>query len=347
MVDSRLVEIKTPQARSLEKSGLAWFMEDDNHDYIAPELLQVDQAEIIAYEKNGQDLYNLMIEVAEEVLQKNLLHEIGIPDVAAPLLRYSMANERHLHLLGRFDFAGGLDGQAIKLLEFNADTMSLLPETALLQPYLKELLPRRQRNNSFQFNRVQSRIEFRLEEIIKTTGRTYPSLLGSSLGYEEDVINVDVVLDCASKVGCTDVQNVNLEQVIFSPQEGIFVEVNPEEYIRYDLWYKMVPWEWMLFEEPALFQDLSQIILNQQAIVLNPAFTILLQSKGLLKYMYDRYADHPALLVTSFSEQSFKDLRVVEKPVFGRIGENVKIYQGSVYPSASNEGDYGHFKKIY
>ena len=34
------------------------------------------------------------------------------------------------HLYGRFDLSGGLDGKPIKLIEFNADTATCIPETA-------------------------------------------------------------------------------------------------------------------------------------------------------------------------------------------------------------------------
>ena len=57
----------------------------------------------------------------------------------------------------------------------------------------------------------------------------------------------------------------------------------------------------MIYEEPELLDDLRAIILNQLAIVINPAFTTLFQCKALMKYIYESNPGHPNLLRTEFS----------------------------------------------
>ena len=347
MVDSRLVEIGAPSVRSFEKSGLGWFVEGENHDYIAPELLQVEESELMQFERTSQELYQLLIQTAEEVYRRDLLVDLGIPPQAKDLIGYSLREEKELHLIGRFDFAGGLNGGIPKMLEFNADTCSLIPETCLVQPYQKDLLPRKHRRSAYQFNRLQSKLELQLQRMLQARPQLHPSFLVSGLGHMEDIINLDVVADVAEKVGFADVQQVNLEQLVFSPEEGIFLEINPGEYAKFDFWFKMVPWEFILFEEPQLFKDLEQIIRKGLAVVANPAFTMLLQSKGIMKYLYEWHSDHPAVLKTSFSAQDFSAYHYVEKPMFGRTGDNVKIFQGSKYPTSENAGDYGSFRSVY
>ena len=84
---------------------------------------------------------------------------------------------------------------------------------------------------------------------------------------------------------------------------------------------------------------------NQQAIILNPAYTLLFQSKGMMKILYDLFPDSPYLLKTSF--EPLKGTSYVEKRMFGREGANVRIVDAAGTTLESNDGPYGNFKPIY
>jgi len=84
---------------------------------------------------------------------------------------------------------------------------------------------------------------------------------------------------------------------------------------------------------------------NQKAIILNPAYTLLFQSKGITKILYDLYPDSPYLLKTSF--EPLKNMQQVEKRMFGREGANVRILEKDGTLIEENSGDYGNFKPIY
>ncbi len=62
-------------------------------------------------------------------------------------------------------------------------------------------------------------------------------------------------------------------------EEGIFKEGE-----NYEYWFKLIPWEDIAIEEGELAMLLTQIMRNQRAIILNPAYTLLFQSKGILKF---------------------------------------------------------------
>jgi glutathionylspermidine synthase len=123
--------------------------------------------------------------------------------------------------------------------------------------------------------------------------------------------------------------------------EGIYdAHENPYEY-----WFKLYPWEDIAIEEPELATQLESIMRNQKAIILNPAYTLLFQSKGMMKILCDLFPDSPYLLKTSF--EPLKGVPCVEKRMFGREGANVRIFDASGSVSDSNDGPYGNFKPVY
>jgi len=90
---------------------------------------------------------------------------------------------------------------------------------------------------------------------------------------------------------------------------------------------------------------LTNIVKNQKAIIFNPAYTLLFQSKGLLKILWDLYPNHPLLLETSF--EPLEATKQVEKPVFGREGGSVTIVDENNQKVISEEGDYDGHKMVY
>ena len=87
------------------------------------------------------------------------------------------------------------------------------------------------------------------------------------------------------------------------------------------------------------------MVKNKQAIILNPAYTLLFQSKGILKILWDLYPNHPLLLEASF--EHLKGKKQVQKVTFGREGENVIIYDENMNVIAKENGEYQNFNKIY
>ncbi len=90
---------------------------------------------------------------------------------------------------------------------------------------------------------------------------------------------------------------------------------------------------------------LTNIIKNQKAIIFNPAYTLLFQSKGLLKILWDLYPNHPLLLESSF--EPLDGQKQVKKPVFGREGGSVSILDETSQDMESVDGDYDNHKMVY
>ena len=90
---------------------------------------------------------------------------------------------------------------------------------------------------------------------------------------------------------------------------------------------------------------LTQIIGDKKAIIFNPAYTLMFQSKGFMKILWDLYPNHPLLLETSFEPLVGK--KQVEKRCFGREGANVTIINADQSIDEQTNGDYEGHKPIY
>lgn len=345
-MDKRLHTIDSIPASALKQAGLVWLATGENQDYIARDFVRLSAQELQPLKDAAAQLYPLMLRAAKEVAARNRWSEVGIPPKAVPLLRYSLDRELDQHLVCRFDFAGGLDGMPIKLLELNADTCSLMPETAIVQELHRELFAHRLPMGR-PFNRLRESLGERLRHILRQNPGRSSTLLLSCLGYNEDWLNMNVVTKAAQAAGFEDVQEMLMEKVIFSPDEGIFIEPRRDEFLRFDFWFKFVPWELVVFEEPDLLEILDSLVRSGQGVVLNPAFTLLLQSKGLMKIMYELEPGNPYLLRTSLTDQDFYDKRYVRKPMFGRMGENIAYFDGSWVAEHETQGDYARYPPVY
>lgn len=330
----------------LESIDFVWHTDEDNTSYIANEIVEVSYDEAQAYAQACNELYEMYCEAGEYVIKNNLFHELNIPFNLVDVIKKSWENDVHWHLYGRFDLAGGIDGHPIKLIEFNADTPTSLFETAVIQwAMLKQngLDEASQFNNLFDalkdnFKRIitlDSDVE-KFEEYYKDLG--WKILFSSIQGSAEDENTTKLLQHIANEAGFnTDFEY--MEHVQFS-DDGI-----AKENTNFEFWFKLIPWEDIGIEESELALLLTEIIENQKAIVFNPAYTLMFQSKGFMKILWDLYPNHPLLLETSFEPLQGK--KQVEKKCFGREGANVKIIASDGSIELENGGEYENHKSIF
>lgn len=329
----------------LEKIGFHWHTDSDASKYVADELVIVSDTEAEAYYKAVNELYDMYATAAQHVIDNNLFFDLGIPFNLIDAIKKSWENDVHWHLYGRFDLAGGIDGKPIKLIEFNADTPTALFETAIVQ---WAILQHNGMDEERQFNNVYQAISDNFRRLVTLFDdpsdfeRYYDGwkiLFSSASGNieEEQTVRLlqQMAIDAGFETGFEPLGGVKFDD------EGIYdSSENPYEY-----WFKLFPWEDIAIDEPELATVLTTIMNNQKAIILNPAYTLLFQSKGMMKILYDLFPDSPYLLKTSF--EPLNGIVQVEKRMFGREGANVRIMDASGSVSESNEGPYGNFKPVY
>lgn len=111
-----------------------------------------------------------------------------------------------------------------------------------------------------------------------------------------------------------------LHEVVFD-ENGI----HDSEDNNYEYWCKNYSWLDIATDEGELATTLTDIMNKQQAIIINPAYTLLFESRGMLKILKELYPDSPYLLNVSFES-----------------------FEGATQRSIFGEGqEYDNFKKIY
>ena len=342
----KLEKLKPLTDEYLESIGFVWHTDSDNSSYISDEIVVISEDEANAYYEATNELYDMFAQAGQYVIDNNLFHELNIPFNLVEIIKESWENEVHWHLYSRFDLAGGIDGKPIKLIEFNADTPTSLFETAIIQ---WAMLKKNGLDEISQFNNLYEALKDNFKRIITLdsdiekfeeyySGLGWKILFSSISSSHEDINTTKLLQHIATEAGFnTDFEFI--ENVQFS-DEGIFKN---DEF--FEFWFKLIPWENIAIEESELALILTQIIADKKAIIFNPAYTLMFQSKGFMKILWDLYPNHPLLLETSFEPLIGK--KQVEKRCFGREGANVKIINADQSIDEQTSGDYEGHKAIY
>lgn len=343
MITTRKVE---PVGKEImEEVGFGWHTDDDGTPYIIPELVPVTPAEAEDYYEASNTLYEMFIEAGQHIIDNDLFEEIGIPENLVEMIKTSWDDD-DWHLYGRFDLAGGIDGKPIKLIEFNADTPTSLFETAIIQ---WAVLKMNKLDEESQFNNIYESIRDNFKRMITED---------DGLDKFEEYYNNETILFSAVRDLPEDEQTTRLlekmaqdagfntsfcymDQVGFLEQGGVYNEDDQ----RFDMWFKLWPWENIAADEPELTELLADITNNRKSVIINPAYTLMFQSKGILKILYDLFPDSPYLLPTSY--EPLEGVKQVVKPIFGREGENISILSEDGEVEQETEGEYDHHPVIY
>ena len=329
----------------LESIGFGWHTDLDGSRYIADELVSITDDEAEKFYEAANELYDMYVAAAKYVIDNDLFHELGIAFNPVDIIQASWENDVHWHIYGRFDLAGGIDGKPIKLIEFNADTPTSLFETAIIQ---WAMLKFNNINEAKQFNNLYEALVENFKRLITLEEDTskfdeyyegWKILFSSIAGNNEDE-NTTRLLEAAARDAGFECGFAFVDEVGFDDDEGIFWNEKNWEY-----WFKLIPWEMIAIDESDLALIIKNIINNQKAIILNPAYTLLFQSKGIMKILWDLYPNHPLLLQSSF--EPLKGKKQVKKPFLAREGANVSIINSDGNIEAQNGGEYDNGKFLY
>ncbi|MGB1310372.1 MAG: glutathionylspermidine synthase family protein [Leucothrix sp.] len=329
----------------MEEIGFTWHTDPDGSAYVAPELLPVSEEEAEAYYTAANELYDMFIEAGQHVIDNNLFEQLGIPENMIQLIKLSWDDD-DWHLYGRFDFAGGVDGKPIKLLEFNADTATSLFETSIIQWALLKsngMDEAAQFNNAFEMIRDNFRRLITNDDGLEKFDEYYNNeriLFSSVRDLPEDEQTTRLLQRIAIEAGySTDF--TYMDEAGFLPDEGVF---NKDQEST-NFWFKLWPWEDIAADEPELTDLLTEIARKRTAVFINPAYTLLFQSKGILKILHELYPDSPYLLAAD--DQPLDGVKQVSKPLFGREGGNVSILDADGTAIESVDGPYDIHPMLY
>jgi len=125
-----------------------------------------------------------------------------------------------------------------------------------------------------------------------------------------------------------DTEYIKVEDIGWDESRHVFTDLdeNPIYWC-----FKLYPWEWMRREEfgPHLLEDTCRW--------LEPPWKSLLSNKAILPILWELFPDSPNLLESSFEPLPGGDF--VQKPILGREGANVQIFEHGKL-SLQTEGPY-------
>jgi glutathionylspermidine synthase len=320
--------------------GWDWCVEDGCANYVPGEAVVLTEKEADKLLEAADTLYDMMVQAVPDDLPDAFLNVLGIPGNLWPLVRQSWNDERHWHLYGRFDLAQTPEGP--KLLEFNADTATSIPETAVVQWASLAAAGKKDAN---QYSGLYEALVEQLKTWRMLNDDLPPALLLTYIGASaEDETNCAVIAQAAREAGF-DAHLCPIEEVSVSTEgaeKGIWAQVGAEQWQQFPFLFKLLPWEQIAWEEPELLESLTMLSRTRNVVIANPAYTLLFQSKGMLAWLWKAYPYHPLLLEADLEPLSGKYIR---KPYFGREGQSVEVIDKVRVTKI--EGDYDAQQQVY
>ncbi len=312
------------------------------------DFVQISEAQAEAYYDAALECFKLVDAATEYVIENGLLATLGIPEYMHNLVAKTYENYiQHPHMLGRFDFAGGLQDIPIKLIEFNGDTPFGIFETSAVQYALAQhhgLNP-----DEKQFNTLfEQLIEF--FDHLKQQ-RPEQQILFTNVADGEDDLNTRMLHEA-----CGDLFPHTLyrhwssmavgEDYDLCVTEQFDAEKDMWRVINFDTVVKMVPWDWLFKEDADFTKLIAEAMLAQpHTVVCNPAYAAAYQSKALMRYMWQLFPQSPYLLFTHDAKPENPHIPYVRKPIYGREGRNIYMFMGS--QSLETQGAYEDDELIY
>ncbi|MCC9166903.1 glutathionylspermidine synthase family protein [Pontibacter harenae] len=325
---------------ALRGLGWDWCVEDGCANYVPGEAVVISETEADALLEATDTLYNMMVQAVPDELPDAFLQVLGIPENLWALVRQSWNNDKHWHIYGRFDLVQTTEGP--KLLEFNADTATSIPETAVVQWASLAAAGKKDAN---QYSGLYEALVEQLKTWRMLNDDLPPALLLTYLGESaEDQTNCAVLAQAATEAGF-DAHLCPVEDISVSTEgneKGVWAQVGAEQWQQFPFLFKLLPWEQIAWEEPELLQSLTQLSRTRTVVIANPAYALLFQSKGMLAWLWKAYPYHPLLLEADLEPLQGKYIR---KPYFGREGQSVEVVDK--VPITKMEGEYDHQQQVY
>jgi len=271
-------------------------------------------AEVDELEDATQELHARCLDAVDKVANDaDLMTRMGIPTHFHDYITRSW-QRRDPSLYGRFDFA--YDGvNPPRMLEYNADTPTMIIESALMQWFwLQDVHPQHD-----QFNSLHEKLLERLTQIRMLMPE--PQTLYFT-GYEENEEERQTCLylcDLAQQAGLKS-EFLDLSKIGWTGDQ--FVD-DQNEAMKF--WFKLYPWEWM-------FQDaFGAHTCADSAGILEPVWKSVLSNKAILPILHEMFPDHPNILPAYWTADPLKGQDYVAKPMLSREGANIQmVEQGKV-----------------
>ncbi len=323
------MEPRADWRKRVESVGMLYHTMDGETYWDESACYEFTAGEVDTLDLATAELHSLCLQAVEEVIRRDLFGRLCIPEWFVPRVISSWEMDEP-SVYGRFDLAWDGSGPP-KLLEYNADTPTALLEASVVQWYwLQDTRP-----EADQFNSIHERL------IAFWKGWPYlerdPVHFACASESVEDLGNNEYLRDTAVQGGFAT-RRLFVEEIGWDHALRQFVDLE-EQPIR--TLFKLYPWEWMVHEEFGRHLAVAPIR------IMEPAWKMVLSTKGILPILWELFDGHPNLLEATFDDRPLVG-EYVRKPLFSREGSNVEIFrEGGVVRTAGSYGEEGYIFQRY
>lgn len=284
--------------------GLRWHTDNGNVFWDESVAYSLTASEIAHLSSTASELHALSMDALRHVIRTGAWSELCVrpQDVPAVLSSWERGD---FSLYGRFDLLPDASGQA-KLLEYNADTPTILLETSVIQrEWLREVRPA-----AAQWNDVGPLLTaaWRSSGFSRVHFTWIP-------GAAEEEGTVRYLARTAAAAGL-ETRVLPIQELGWHHRHRLFVDREGHTVTHC---FKLYPWEWMLTDSFAAHLP------GAACCFIEPPWKHLLSNKALMALLWKRCPYHPALTPCVLDGPLEKVPRIVRKPVHGREGCNVEI----------------------
>ena len=330
--------------KRVEKVGLTYHTLADGTPYWDESAYwEFSAREIDRLEAATNEIQRLALAAGDVILNQNRLAQMGVPAAAHDAIRTAW-NAEPPALYGRLDLS--YDGDAIKLLEYNADTPTALVEAAVAQWYwLQDCFP-----DADQFNSAHEKLVAKWKDLKDYT--TSPIYFADA-GSEEDRMTTAYLEDTAQQAGIKT-RHIRMHDIGWDAKHGAFVDL---ENRAIGTLFKLYPWEWLLAEPfgPNAIATLPPASALREygprkdrrawgsTLWIEPIWKMMWSNKALLAILWELNPGHE-LLLPAYLDGPHEMTSYVRKPFFGREGQGIAVVRdGKVIEGAPGAGDVQSF----
>ncbi len=269
------------------------------------------RTEVDELESATNELHAMCLAAVERVITENLYEPFAIPWPAQKAIQEAW-DEDPPAIYGRFDLV--YDGQSPpKMLEYNADTPTSLLEAAVVQwHWLQDIRP-----SDDQFNSIYEGLVEKWSDLKREGYLAHPVVHFASMDVMEDVMTTAVLMDTAEEAGLKT-KLLTMAQIEWDSANTQFCD---DEGLPIQTLFKLYPWEWMIAEEFGT----HALQPRGKTEWIEPIWKMILSNKAILAVLWEMFPDHPNL-VPAYTDGPHSMTEYVKKPILGREGSNVSIY---------------------
>ncbi|MDR3679565.1 MAG: glutathionylspermidine synthase family protein [Flavipsychrobacter sp.] len=313
----------------MQEQGFLFY--NDEGYYNESAVYEFSAVEIAEVERATAEIYRMCLAAVDYAISNKLWKEFIIPRKYWKLIEWSLRRQQP-SFYGRFDLAFN-KGQ-LKLLEFNADTPTLLLESSVVQwRWLQDHNPQLD-----QYNRIHESL---LVQMCNCQAQLLPGkLFFTAPDNPEDYVTARYMQDVAMQAGI-ETEFIYIHDIAIDHKKR-FVTPAGEPINNI---YKLYPYEW-LFDEPFGRYLLTNI---DTCYWIEPPYKVLLSNKMILKYVYMLFPDSPYILPCKSSMPKPNEplfTSYARKPIYSREGENIQLVTKG-HTIEETHGEYGEEGYIY